>query len=391
MVERSKPFGGKSHDFLKPAIPDRNSNPMQIPVTTRHFFVIATSLVFSAQTIAASLPAPMTMEALVHGQRIEGMPLAWSSAKVYLLERNGAVTEFAPSEAQNYHKSSEGFLPYPQSMLRGMLEREFGPQFEVTGTGHFLVVHPKGQSQWAQRFEDMYRSCVMYFSVRGFKLTDPQFPLVAIVFANKDDFQRYAAKDTVPAGAGLLGYYSPYTNRVALFDIGDGRANSAQWQQNFSTVLHEASHQTAFNTGIHSRWSPPPRWVAEGLGTMFEARGVADSRTYTSQQDRINRSRLNDFKAILPKHKPEALTDMISSDRQFESDPINAYALAWAFTFFLVEQTPRDYARYLEKTASRPAFTPYTSAQRLKDFTDVFGENFALLDAHFLRFIGDLK
>jgi hypothetical protein len=340
---------------------------------------------------AAALPTQMTMEALVHGQHVEGTPLAWSAAKVFLLTRDGALTEFAPGEAQNYHKSSQSFLPYPPSMLRGMLQQEFGPQFEVTGTGHFLVVHPKGQSQWADRFEQLYRSCVMYFAVRGFKLTDPQFPLVAIVFPTQDDFRHYAAKDTVPAGAGLLGYYSPLTNRVALFDIGDGRANNAQWQQNYATVLHEASHQTAFNTGVHSRWSPPPRWVAEGLGTMFEARGVADSRTYTSQQDRINRSRLNDFKTLMPKHKPEALAEMINSDRQFDADPISAYAQAWAFTFFLVEEMPREYARYLEKTATRAPFTLYTSAQRLKDFTDVFGENLALLDAHFLRFIAGLK
>ena len=82
---------------------------------------------------------------------------------------------------------------------------------------------------------------------------------------------------------------------------------------------------------------------------------------------------------------------MLSSDRQFETDAISAYAQAWAFTFYLVEQMPREYARYLEKTASREPFTLYTNAQRLKDFTDVFGENMALLDAHFLRFINDLR
>jgi hypothetical protein len=341
---------------------------------------------------AAALPNQMTMEALIGGQRVEGAPLAWNGAKVYLLTRNGGMTEFSPGEAKDYHKTSDSFAPYPSNMLRGMLQQEFGPQFEVSGTGHFLVVYPKGQNQWADRFEDMYRSCVMYFTVRGFKLTDPQFPLVAVVFPSQDDFRHYAAKDTVPAGAGLLGYYSPYTNRVALFDVGGGRTSNAGWQQNYATVLHEASHQTAFNTGIHSRWSPPPRWVAEGLGTMFEARGVADSRTYTNQQDRINRGRLADFKSLLlAKHKPQDLVEMISSDRQFDSDAISAYAQAWAFTFFLVEQMPREYARYLEKTASREPFTLYTSAQRLKDFTDVFGENLALLDAHFLRFINDLK
>jgi hypothetical protein len=339
----------------------------------------------------AAVPLPMTMEAVVKGQHVEGVPLAWFKDRVFLLERNGAMIDFAPNQAQDYRKISESFTPLPQGILRGELEREFGPNFEVTGTGHFLVVHPKGQRQWADRFEDMYRACVMYFSVRGFTLTDPQFPLVAIVFANRDDFRHYAAKDTVPAGAGLLGYYSPHTNRVALFDVGAGKASSAQWEQNFATVVHEASHQTCFNTGIHSRWSPPPRWVAEGLGTMFEAPGVGDSRSYPNEKDRINRGRLNDFKMLLSKRKPEALAAMLASDQQFDTAPINAYAQAWAFTFYLVEKMPRDYAQYLAKTASRPPFTAYSSAQRVKDFTDIFGDNLALLDAHFLQFINELN
>jgi hypothetical protein len=357
-----------------------------------YLVIVGAMLSWPVAAKAIALPNPMTMEALINGQLVEGSPLAWTGSKVYLLTRNGGVAEFSPGSAKDYKKISDSFSPYPPNMLRGMLQAEFGPQFEVTGTGHFLVVHPKGQSQWADRFEEMYRSCVMYFKVRGFHLSEPQFPLVAIVFPTQDDFRRYAAKTSVNAPANMLGYYSHATNRVALFDIGSGRTNNAGWQQNFDTVFHEASHQTAFNTGIHSRWSPPPKWVAEGLGTMFEAKGVHDSRTYTSQKDRINQGRLADFRSLLlAKHKPQDLVDMVSSDRQFESDPIPAYAQAWAFTFFLVEQMPREYARYLEKTASREPFTLYSSAQRLKDFTDVFGDNFALLDAHFLRFINDLK
>ena len=124
---------------------------------------------------------------------------------------------------------------------------------------------------------------------------------------------------------------------------------------------------------------------------MFEARGVADSHSYPSLEDRINRGRLHDFIALLAKRKPDALVQMISSDQQFESNPIDAYAQAWAFTFFLVEKMPREYARYLQKTASRPPFTGYLSAQRLKDFTDIFGDNLPLLDAQFVRFINELK
>jgi hypothetical protein len=341
---------------------------------------------------AAATETPFTIEALVRDKRVEGMPLAWSNSKMFLLKRDGAMIEFNPSEAKDYHKSAATFSSYSPAVMRGMLEREFGPSFEVTGTGHFLVVHPKGQQKWADRFEQMYRSCIMYFKVRGFNLTDPEFPLVAIVFANQDDFRRYALSEGAPAGNGLLGYYSPKTNRVALYDIGAGRSNSATAGINLDTITHEAAHQTAFNTGIHIRWSPPPKWIAEGLGTMFEARGVNDSRTYPSLKDRINRDRLNDFRQMLPQRKPVAILDLINSDRKFDNDTINAYAEAWAFTFFLVETMPREYARYLAKTASYPPFAGSPiAAHRLKDFTDVFGENLALLDAKFLRFIGELK
>src|ERR1700742_3223612 len=83
---------------------------------------------------AIALPNPMTMEALINGQLVEGSPLAWTGSKVYLLTRNGGVAEFSPGSAKDYKKISDNFVPYPPNMLRGMLQAEFGPQFEVTGT-----------------------------------------------------------------------------------------------------------------------------------------------------------------------------------------------------------------------------------------------------------------
>jgi hypothetical protein len=360
----------------------------------RRFSVLLHAGLLPASVVGGALQAaeqPFTIEALIRDQRVEGTPLLGSGSNVCLLKRDGALLEFNPAEAKDYHKTAANFTPYSHAVMRGLLEREFGPTFEVTSTGHFLVVHPRGQQQWAERFEEMYRSCIMYFQVRGFSLTNPEFPLVAIIFPNRDDFRRYALNEGTSAAAGLLGYYSLKTNRVALFDIGGGRSNAQTTEMNMATILHEASHQTAFNTGIHNRLSPPPRWVAEGLGTMFEARGVNDSRSFPSVKDRINQERLRDFRQLLPKRKPVAFLDLVNSDRNFDQNTIAAYAEAWAFTFFLVETMPRDYARYLAKTASRPPFTAYPAAQRLKDFTSVFGENLALLDSKFLRFMADLK
>ena len=168
--------------------------------------------------------------------------------------------------------------------------------------------------------------------------------------------------------------------------------DSAHWQQNASVVIHEATHQTAFNTGVHSRWTPPPLWVAEGLATMFEAPGVHDSRHYTQQSDRINRGRLGDFRRlVLPRHRPELIAQLVASDRLFRTKPAAAYAEAWALTFYLVETQPRKYMRYLALTADRPPFTKYTPAQRTADFTAVFGDDWRMLQARLLRFMAGLE
>jgi hypothetical protein len=356
-------------------------------------FGIVSFTMFDGRSTQAEEPGKFTIDVLIRGMRLEGTPLAWSEQRVFLLARDGRLWDFAPDEAQDYRKSAAEFRPYTANMLRTRLESELGRSYEVTSTRHFLVAHARGQKEkWAERFEEMYRSFAAYFSVRGFRLQEPPFPLVAIVWRSREDFQRYTVRDGLKPTSDLLGYYSLDTNRVSLFDVGDGRANSADWQRNFSTVIHEAAHQTAFNTGIHNRFAPPPRWVAEGLGTLFEARGVNNSRAYTNQSDRINRERFEHFRQYrASSRKADSLMQLIGSDRAFDRDAMGAYAEAWMLTFYLVETLPREYAQYLARTASRPAFTEYTAAARLADFTAVFGSDFRMIEARFSRFVDSLR
>jgi hypothetical protein len=157
-----------------------------------------------------------------------------------------------------------------------------------------------------------------------------------------------------------------------------------------STIIHEAAHQSAFNTGIHNRFAPQPRWLVEGLGMMFEAKGVYDSRRFSQQHDRVNQDRLAAFQYSLAKRRKGILAEMISSDRLFQIDANAAYCEAWAFSFYLAETQPQKYFEFLAKTAERKAFAAYSAPQRLKDFTDVFGENLEMLDAQLLRFTKSL-
>lgn len=324
---------------------------------------------------------------------IEGKPLAWSKGEVTLLGRDGQMYEFAPKKAHEFKRLPDKFTSFSAAEVRGQLFRELGRDFDVTGTGHYLVAHPKGESgQWAQRFEDLYRSFTHYFSVRGIKLQKPRFPMVAIVWPTQIEFMRYAAKEGSRVGTNILGYYSPLTNRIALYDLGRGQANEAEWQENMATVIHEATHQTAFNTGIHSRLTKSPLWVIEGLGTMFEAPGVWNNAKHRGRDERLNRSRLADFKQYVSSGRPTegALAELIATDKLFNRDISAAYAEAWALTYWLVETRSDDYRRYLAKIAAQPDFSDYTAPQRLADFTAVFGRDLEMLDMQFVRYISKL-
>jgi hypothetical protein len=346
----------------------------------------------SAALLQAADRLKTTLKLELKGQPLEGLPLAWSKENVILLDREGKLWEFHPGEVSNFQTTTRGFESHSLSAMQSRLRGEFGKEFEVVSTGHYLVVHPRGHgAHWSRRFEELYRSFVHYFAVRGFTVDEPQFPLVAVVLRNRQEFQQYCRRQGQRAGHSLLGYYSPEDNRVALYDVGSGQGDGQSWGANSETIIHEATHQTAFNTGIHSRYSPPPRWVAEGLAMMFEAPGVWNSRSFKKQTERIQHNQLAEFRRQLSKRSEARFAELVSSDRLFDSDTNGAYAEAWAFSFYLMETQPRQYAKYLKLTARHPDFVAVSSAQRMKDFTDVFGENFRLIDAQFLRFVAGLK
>jgi hypothetical protein len=341
------------------------------------------SILLLAPTAAAG---EWTFECLLRGERLEGTPLAWSNRTIDLLTRDGAWRTFDLDEARDYRKLHDGFRPYSQGEMRAFLMGEFGSAYEVSGTGNYLVVHPAGKRDlWAERFEELYRSFVQYFAVRGFRLQAPRFPLVAVVFPTRDDFVHYAARQGMHVPDGFLGYYFRSSNRVLMYDLtADG---AFAWSENTATIIHEATHQTAFNTGVHHRFAAAPAWTIEGLATMFEAPGVYDSRRHVSLASRVNRDRLETFRgSARPRLAGQIVAELVESDRLFQSDPQTAYAYAWATTFFLSEQYPAQYARYLAKTAHRPPLTDYPAAQRMQDFTAEFGADFAMLESRLLRF-----
>ena len=343
-------------------------------------------------TSGAAAKDSFMIKVRVKDRLLEGQPLHWSEREVMLLSRDGQLETFRPRDASDYRKSAPRFFSYSTGEIRTQLYEEFGKGFDVSGTGHYLVVHPKGKKNlWAQRFEDLYRSFFHYFKVRGFALSEPKVPLVAIVFERREDYHRYGQRTGAKLGPHTLGHYHNATNRVALFDLTRDRPNG-DWSDNADTIIHEATHQTAFNTGVHTRFADVPRWLTEGLATMFESRGVWNSKRFHRQRDRINGGRLGDFrKFAATRRKTGNMIQLIASDRNFDADWQGAYAEAWALSFYLCETRPRLYSQYLRRTAAREPFSKYGAEERVADFQAVFGKELGMLEVQFLRYMQNLK
>jgi hypothetical protein len=125
---------------------------------------------------------------------------------------------------------------------------------------------------------------------------------------------------------------------------------------------------------------------------MFEAPGVYDARNHARPGDRINRGRLREFRQLAaPKHRPELIAALVADDRLFRTSPSAAYAEAWALSFYLAETQPQKYTELLARSAHRPPFSTYTAAQRTADFQALFGDDWRMFEARFLRFMAEVE
>ncbi len=334
-----------------------------------------------------------TMQVDVEGKRLEGAPLHLKGKTCYMLRPDGQMVKFASAKASNYKKVDDKFRAFDYATMRGELMSEFGGGFEVSGAGHYLVVHPAGErDKWAGRFAALYRSFTYYFGQRGFTPARPAFPLVAVVFRDRQQFVQYSLRAGTPVSPTVLGYYSPMSNRILMYDMTAGDPHKeSHWQATAETIIHEAAHQTAFNTGIHGRFAEQPQWVVEGLGTLFEAPGVWDARKHPSQAARINRYRRDTFRKYAANWKKGTLAEIVSSDRLFKQNADAAYAIAWAVTFYLSETSPRRYTTYLKTVAARPILQKYQAPVRLADFQKAFGNDLNLLEANMLRYMSKIE
>jgi hypothetical protein len=334
---------------------------------------------------------PKLLDVEVPGGHFVGLPVHWSSLDAVVLETTGHLHIIDQADVLGHQLLSADFSAQTLAEARNALQSELGAQYEVVVYGPYVIAAPLGQVQrWRERFSALLAGYLRYFETRGWKLQRPDFPLCVTVFATRQEFLTYTAKQVQSLPNSVVGSYFPRSNRCVLYHIeGPGSQGAAQtnWSETEATIVHEAVHQLAFNTGLHERLGMDPLWFVEGLASMFEQPNVYDPR---QQQSSVESRMLPDKRKRLQPwlKQPELLLQhlqaLVASDTLFAQQPDVAYDLGWALTFYLAERKPAEFRAFTQVLAARP-FGDYSTTERIRDFRNVFGGDLSLLAAQLIR------
>lgn len=342
-------------------------------------------------------------------QTVEGRVLVQATDGGLLLEdRGGRLWSITPDRLLERSSDGDTFTPLSAEQTAQRLIEEadragIPGEFVSHQTGHYVLVTNTDvtYARWVGGLlERLQRALRTFWKARDLALHDPEFPLPVLILAQREQFGQMAVFDRTPGSAQGHGYYFVTANRTVLYDLtrdngaapagslSDIQARVQRSPASVATVVHEATHQIAFNCGLHRRYADNPVWLTEGMAMYFETPDL-QNRSGWQTIGRVNRSRLQQFQEFVRSdRKPDSLSTLVRDNQRFADveQAVAAYAEAWALTHFLIRQRSRFYNEFVHRTAQKPLLKFDTPDQRLRDFTDAFG-SVEELDRDFLSFV----
>jgi hypothetical protein len=323
-----------------------------------------------------------------------------------LLAQDGVLWLIPPEEKVEHTTDAAPFTPLSREEIGKRILLELPPDFKIHATAHYLIFYDTSPAyaQWCGAlFERLYMAFTNAWIRKDFKLTEPEFPLVAIVFADKDSYRKFTQSDLGEAGDAIIGYFGLLSNRMTMYDLTglqpQGRRhgkttaqinqilNQPEALRTVSTIVHEATHQIAFNCGLHARLSDCPRWFSEGIAMFFETPDLRSAKGWKGIGN-LNQARLVQFSKYMATRPANSLETLICDDKRLTDAKLasDAYAEAWALTYFLIYQHPKEYISYLRSLSAKKPLVQDTPRQRVDEFRRFFGD-LSQLDAEFLRYM----
>ena len=320
---------------------------------------------------------------------------------ILLESRNQTIWALQPEDILSRKALETTPNPLDKDELAEQLREEL-PGVRIHHTKHYVICYntTRAYAEWSGAlFERLHRAFINYWSRRGLDLTETP-PLVALVFRDRKSYRAYGRRELGEGIESIIGYYSYKTNRIAMYDLTEGRRGRSAAQINammrrertVATVIHEATHQLAFNSGLHQRFADIPLWLSEGLAIYFESPDLKSSRGWNTIGD-VNRVRLGQFRKFARERTANSLLSLVASNDRFQTAGMasEAYAESWAFCYFLIRTEPKKFASYLKLLQEKEPLREDTVEERLEDFSRVFGKLPQEMNRDFLRHMSKIR
>ena len=344
-------------------------------------------------------------------QTIQGRLLVEAADGGVLIEtRDGRFWSITPDQLVKRKPTDASFQRLTSEQLGQRLLPEAktrlpDQQFEVVKTKHYVICTSAGRkyAEWCgELLERLFRAFLLHWKQKKVELSEPAHPLPIVILANRQQFAQYATADEGPSAAESQGYYSIKSNRVVLFDL-TATSQSAPAKStaeinrkiaaspfNVATVVHEATHQIAFNSGMHTRMADNPLWVTEGMAMYFETPDLR-SRSGWRTIGKPNRVRSNQLKDAIRKKRrsSELFTSILSEDKPFldAKNAADSYAEAWALTYFVIKTRREQYSKYIKRLQEKKRLFWDKPEDRLREFEECFEAQAADIEKEYLRYM----
>jgi len=327
---------------------------------------------------------------------------------VMLLTPDGVLWPLPKEEIISRQADDRPFEPLSADALAKQLAAELPADFRIHKTQNYLICYntSPAYAQWVGGlFERLNRAFYNYWTRRGAELHPPRFPLVALVFDSKASYDQHARAELGDSASSIIGYFSLKTNRMTMYDLtgvealgGGGKGTSAARinqilsqpgaERTVATIVHEATHQLAFNSGLQVRYADIPIWVSEGLAIYFETPDLESSKGWRNIGG-VNRVNLVNYRKAAQKGTLASLETLLTGDASFRdpSTAPTAYAQAWALNYFLLRTRSDEYIQYLQLQAAQAPLVTVDPAERMKQFRQCFGEDLTELETEFARYM----
>ncbi len=301
---------------------------------------------------------------------------------------DGQIWLLQPEQIQERSTLSEPLEPISADEAARRLLDEMPEGFKIHRTSNYLICHntnPKYASYVGGLFEQLYRGFFAYWKGLGWELDTPRFPLVALVFADQDGFQSYAGHELGDTVKSVIGYYHLETNRMTTYFLPNA-------ERNVATIIHEATHQLAYNSGLQRRFADNPMWVSEGLAMFFESPDFSSPRGWRSV-GKVNRVNLERFRRYVPSRPADSLRTLLADDARLRdsSQALMAYGESWALTYFLLKTRRKEFVAYLQQLSAGEPLQQRSPQERIEMLETALDIDLETLDRRFVPYMMRLR